>query len=248
MDEIKVKEEVRKLYAQAALSEGAGCCSGSSCCSDGAPVSLVDYGVLNADLPEGANLGLGCGVPTLQADIRSGETVLDLGSGAGIDAFLAAKSVGEEGRVIGVDMTPEMIARAREIARRGGSKNVEFRLGEIEHLPVESGTIDVALSNCVINLVPDKRLVYLELYRVLKSGGRFSISDIVTFGEVPDAVRKDLDLWAGCVAGAMDEQEYLELIRSAGFRDVAVKQRSLMPQEGDPSYGMASVTIEGFKG
>lgn len=247
MDEIKIKEEVRKRYAGIASNPASSCCGDSACCSESETSQLIDYGLLNADLPEGANLGLGCGIPTLQADFRPGEVVLDLGSGAGIDAFLAAKAVGTGGRVIGVDMTPEMISRARDIARKGGYANVEFRLGEIEHLPVESDSIDVALSNCVINLVPDKQRVFLELYRVLKPGGRFSISDMVTFGEVPEAVRGDMELWAGCVAGAIDESEYLGIIRSCGFEQVTVKQRSVSFPGENPGYGLASITVEGHK-
>ena len=186
MEEAKIKQQVKERYG-AIAAQSTSCCGGSSCCSGSDLESglLVDYGSLNVMLPDGANLGLGCGIPTLSVDIQPGDTVLDLGSGAGVDVFLAAKAVGPEGHVIGVDMTPEMIARAWENAVKGGYKNVDFRLGEIEHLPVESESVDVVISNCVINLVPDKQKVFADIYRVLKTGGKFSISDMVTFGEIP---------------------------------------------------------------
>ena len=164
----------------------------------------------------------GCGNPTALADLKEGETVLDLGSGGGIDAFLAAKRVGVTGRVIGVDMTEEMIELANKNKKKMNAKNVEFRLGEIEDLPVEDGSVDVIMSNCVINLSPDKERVFREAYRVLKPGGRMMISDIVTKGELPADVRRDLELWAGCMAGALEESEYLQKIRNAGFREVEV--------------------------
>ncbi|MGH6961468.1 MAG: methyltransferase domain-containing protein, partial [Dongiaceae bacterium] len=192
-----IKAEVQKRYAAIAVQAAGDCsCSGSRCCSSGGETEsrLVDYGDVDADLVEGANLGLGCGVPTLYAGIRPGDTVLDLGSGAGVDVFLAAKAVGAEGHVIGVDMTPEMIARAWNKAVKGNYRNVEFRLGDIEALPVAGDSVDVVISNCVINLVPDKRRAYAEIYRTFKPGGRFSISDVVTYGAVPGAIRRDVEL------------------------------------------------------
>ncbi len=252
MDHKTIKQGVKAHYAE--VARGAGCCGGSvsSCCGgEGAQVnSLVDYGELNITLPEGANLGLGCGIPTAHAGLRFGETVLDLGSGAGVDVFLAAKAVGPVGRVIGVDMTPEMIAKARENAAKGGFTNVEFRLGEIEDLPVDSEGVDVVISNCVLNLVPDKRRAFAEIFRVLKPGGRFTISDIVTYGAVPAEIRQDMELWAGCVAGAMDQEEYLQLIREAGFEDVRVVKSDDYGAEGAGAvagYGLASITVEGLK-
>ena len=167
-----------------------------------------------------ADLNLGCGVPTRHAALQPGETVLDLGSGAGNDVFIARHEVGPEGRVIGVDMTPDMIAKARANAAKLGFANVEFRLGEIEHLPVEAGSIDVIISNCVLNLLPDKAPAFAEMFRVLRPGGRFCVSDIVATGELPEGVRNAAGLYVGCIAGAMPEAEYLGLIDEAGFADV----------------------------
>lgn len=228
----QIKETVRDRYARIALAEEP-CCAPqeSSCCG-----TYADTG----------DLGLGCGLPTSFARLAPGETVLDLGSGAGVDVFRAANLVGERGRVIGVDMTPEMIVRARSNAEQGGYGNVEFRLGEIEHLPVDGDSIDVALSNCVINLVPDKRRVFDELHRVLRSGGRFTISDIVTIGEVPLEVRENKDLWAGCLAGALDKSEYLGLIEQVGFVDVDVVAESTW-QEPGVDFATASITVTGRK-
>ena len=201
-------------------------CFQSSCCSDEDPTQLVAVDALYetpdvADLPdEVTDLSLGCGDPVTLAGLSPGETVVDLGSGGGIDCFLAAKQVGETGRVIGVDMTPSMIEKARENKARIGAENVEFRLGEIEHLPVADGFADVIISNCVINLSPDKPQVLRDTFRVLKPGGRISISDIVTRGDLPDEIKNDLGAWVGCVAGAVDEGDYLRMLESAGFVDV----------------------------
>jgi ubiquinone/menaquinone biosynthesis C-methylase UbiE len=173
-------------------------------------------------VPDGANLGLGCGNPQAIAGLRPGETVLDLGSGAGFDAFLAARQVGESGRVIGVDMTPEMLAKARANAQAGGYVNVEFRLGEIEHLPVADATVDVILSNCVINLSPDKPQVFAEAWRVLKPGGRLAISDVVALVEPPEQIRQDLTLYTGCMAGASLLSEVESMLVAAGFTQVRV--------------------------
>ena len=250
MDEKIIKQEVKQRYASVAQSAGAGCCEGSSCCSGDsvAYVSLVDYEDLNAELPEGSNLGLGCGIPTSHAGLKFGETVLDLGSGAGVDVFLAAKAVGPVGKVIGVDMTPEMVDRAQENARKGDFRNVEFRLGEIETLPVESNSVDVVISNCVLNLVPNNSQAFAEIYRVIKPGGRFAISDMVTFGDVPDDMRQDMVLWAGCVAGAVDQADYLDIIRTAGFTDVQVVKSTLYgADEPERPFGLASITVEGRK-
>ena len=248
MDAKEIKNAVQNRYAEVARS--GSCCGGpQDCCSSQTSevIRLVEYPDLQVDL-SGADLGLGCGVPTQSAAIRQGDTVLDLGSGAGVDVFLAARQVGPQGRVIGVDMTPEMIARARENQARWDYENVEFRLGEIENLPVEDGIVDVVLSNCVINLVPDKRQVFHEIYRVLKSGGRFSISDMVTYGDVPDQIRKDMALWAGCIAGALDRQEYLEIIRETGFNAVEVVQTVEYDTYRGDGYGIASITVQASKG
>jgi ubiquinone/menaquinone biosynthesis C-methylase UbiE len=174
-------------------------------------------------VPEGANMGLGCGNPQAIASLQPGETVLDLGSGGGFDCFLAAKAVGPEGHVIGVDMTPDMISKARENATKSRDRNVEFRLGEIEHLPVADGSVDVIISNCVINLSPEKPRVYKEMFRALKSGGRIAISDIVATAPLPDDMRQDLELHAGCVAGASQIAEIETMLEQAGFVEIAVK-------------------------
>jgi SAM-dependent methyltransferase len=247
MDEKTIKLEVQKHYAAIAQA-GSSCCGGSSCCdSSAAQPALVSYAELAADIVPGADLGLGCGLPTQSAGLRPGDTVLDLGSGAGVDVFIAAKAVGAQGRVIGVDMTPQMLARARANALKGGYHNVEFRRGDIEALPVDDASVDVVISNCVINLAPDKRRVFGEMYRVLKPGGRFSISDIVTHGDVPEAVRRDVELWAGCVAGALDQELYLQLLREAGFQDVRVGQRQDYESPPGVDYGFSSITVEGRK-
>ena len=199
-------------------------------------------------VPEGSNLGLGCGNPTAIAGIAKGETVLDLGSGAGFDCFLAAKQVGPMGRVIGVDMTPEMLGRARENAETTGYENVEFRLGEIEHLPVADQSVDLIISNCVINLSPDKASVFAEAYRVLKPGGRFTVSDIMIKGDLPDSVREDAAAYSACVAGAIDREEYLSLIAGAGFTNVEVDSESnfsadLVVRNGDEEITIPEGTI-----
>jgi SAM-dependent methyltransferase len=202
--------------------------------------------ILDATLPQEADLGLGCGSPIVAADLRSGERVLDLGSGAGADVFRAAAAVGANGLAIGVDMTPEMVERARGIAFVRGYANVEFRLGEIESLPVETASMDVIVSNCVLNLVPDKAKAFAEMYRVLRSGGRFVVSDIVTRGLVPDAVRRDAQLWAECLGGAIDEGEYLDGLRRAGFQDVAVLEAHAYEESGVGGT-FVSATVRGRK-
>lgn len=243
MDDIKV--EVQKKYA-AIAAQPASCCGGSGCCSDGS-AALVDYAGVDADLVEGANLGLGCGVPTLYAGIQLGQAVLDLGSGAGVDVFLAARAVGPTGHVIGVDMTPEMIARAWNNAVTGDYRNVEFRLGDIEALPVADDSVDVVISNCVINLAPDKRRVYAEIHRTLKPGGRFSISDVVSYGDVREEIRQDIEQWTGCIAGAMDRDAYLQIIREVGFADVKINKSVEYDYLKGEGYGMMSITVEGRK-
>ncbi len=247
MDEQTIKSHVKDRYS-AVAKRADSCCSPSTCCDQSSVNPLVDYGDLSVDLVEGADLGLGCGFPTQDAGIRPGHTVLDLGSGAGVDVFLAAKTVGPQGKVIGVDMTPEMIAKAWDNATRGGYTNVDFRLGEIEDLPVEDSSVDVVLSNCVINLVPDKTGVFAEIYRVLKSGGRFSISDMVTYGNVPVEIRQDMALWAGCIAGALDRDKYLEIIRQAGFVDIHIKDFIEYDYLKGKDYGLASLTVQARKG
>ena len=205
----------------------------ASCCASTELSSFVEQGYPEMEgYASEAALSLGCGIPTAHAGLRPGEIVLDLGSGAGNDVFIAARSVGDSGRVIGVDMTPEMIAKANANAAKLGVKNVEFRLGEIEALPVDDGAVDVVISNCVVNLVPDKAKAFSEIHRVLKPGGRFSVSDIVLDGELPEPVRRSAELWAGCVSGALQKEEYLGIAREAGF-DVAIeKERRIeIPEE-----------------
>jgi arsenite methyltransferase len=228
-----LRQQVRSRYAAAASGSGSCCGSeggncGDSCCgASGSPEGValeLGYSVEDlASLPPGSNLGLGCGNPSALLSLAAGETVLDLGSGGGIDCFIAARRVGPNGRVIGVDMTPEMVARARSEALRAGSTNVEFRLGEIEHLPVADGAVDVVISNCVINLVPDKAQVYREAFRVLRPGGRLAISDVVALHPVSEEMRGDPEQWASCSSGALVREEVEALLRSSGFADVSVE-------------------------
>jgi ubiquinone/menaquinone biosynthesis C-methylase UbiE len=195
-------------------------------------------------------MGLGCGSPTAIADLKAGEVVLDLGAGAGIDVFLAANKVGPTGRVIGVDMTEEMVDKASSIARDHGYHNVEFRLGEIEKLPVEDKSVDAIISNCVINLSPDKAKVFREAYRVLKPEGRLTVSDIVSEENVPVDVRSNLDAWAGCIGGALEQREYLRKIKEAGFKDVQVESSKDFYVEGEasqPPTKFLSITVKAFK-
>ena len=220
------KEFIRQRYAS--IVTGKPLPVSASCCASTELSSFVEEGYAGMDgYAADADLSLGCGLPTAHAGLRPGETVLDLGSGAGNDVFIASRAVGPSGRVIGVDMTPEMIAKANANAAKLGAKNVDFRLGEIEALPVEDGTVDVVISNCVVNLVPDKKKAFSEIHRVLKPGGRFSVSDIVLDGELPRAVRRSAEMWAGCIAGALQKDEYLGIARSAGF-DVAVEKERMI--------------------
>ena len=222
-----IRSAVRDRYARTARQADQGGC-GCGCGCGGASQS-EQLGYERSDLqaiPAEADLGLGCGNPTALAGLQAGETVLDLGSGGGIDCFLTARRVGPAGRVIGVDMTAEMIDRSRAAARQGGFQNVEFRLGEIENLPVADASVDAVISNCVINLSPDKGRVFREAFRALKAGGRLLVSDIVLTGELPAGAREDAELWAACVSGALPEQQYLSLIREAGFTEVGVVGRA----------------------
>lgn len=229
----EVRDAVRETYGKIARESG-GCCgpsaAGSGCCGPVATASeRLGYTAEDlAAVPEGADLGLGCGNPQAIAALRPGETVLDLGSGAGFDAFLASRQVGPTGKVIGVDMTPDMITKARANAEKVAASNVEFRLGEIERMPVADGTVDVILSNCVINLSPDKRAVFTETFRVLRDGGRLAISDVVAIAPIPAALRDDAAAYTGCVAGAAQVDELRAMLESVGFTDVsiAVKESS----------------------
>ena len=224
-----VKSLVRARYG--AIAEGAaqGCGCAPACCSEGALDMIGDAYADLAGYVADADLGLGCGLPTRHAGIRAGDVVLDLGAGAGIDAFVARRSVGEAGRVIGVDMTEAMVARARTNAAKLSYANVEFRLGEIEQLPVEDDAVDVVISNCVLNLVPDKAKAFAETLRVLKPGGRFCISDVIATGTLPEGIRRAAALYVGCVAGALPETDYLAVVRTAGFGDVRIVERKPIP-------------------
>ena len=226
-DEDDVRTHVRTRYAQ--IAERGGCCGSDP---SGAPIALDSVSASAAvgyraeemgAVPEGSNLGLGCGNPQAIAGLQPGETVLDLGSGGGFDCFLAARQVGETGRVVGVDMTPEMLSRARANAAKGGYSNVEFRLGEIEHLPLADCSVDVVLSNCVINLSPDKLGVYREAFRVLRPGGRLAISDVVAARPLPAELRSNLDAYCGCVAGAIPVAELERILPELGFTDVSIR-------------------------
>ncbi len=226
MRDEEIRKAVRKGYGKIAVQENS-CCGTADVCGCGSSQDTLTKAIGYTDeelkaVPDGANLGLGCGNPTALASLKEGEVVLDLGSGAGIDCFLAADKVGESGRVIGVDMTPQMLERARENARKGDYQNVEFRLGEIENLPVADNSVDVVISNCVINLSPDKGRVFKEAYRALKPGGRMMISDIVLLQELPEAIKSSIAAYVGCVAGATMKQEYLATIKALGFQEVEI--------------------------
>jgi len=227
MDKEEIRKVVREGYGKIAKQDSSCCPPAKSCC--GSTNSAQDIsrkiGYSEEELkavPEGANLGLGCGNPVALASLKEGEVVLDLGSGAGFDCFLAANQVGKTGKVIGVDMTPEMLEKARENARKVNSANVEFRLGEIENLPVADRSVDVVISNCVINLSPNKRRVFQEAFRVLRPGGKLMVSDIVLLKELPEEIRNSVTAYVGCVAGAVTKKEYLEAIQAAGFGETNV--------------------------
>lgn len=223
----KVKDIVREKYGQIAVqSYPAGCGCGCGCGSNeivGYTVMNDEYKGLNGYLAE-ADLNLGCGMPTELADIKEGDTVIDLGSGAGNDVFVARAITGEKGRVIGVDFTPEMVEKARKNRLKLGYQNVEFKLGEIEDMPIESDLADVVISNCVLNLVPDKNKAFSEIYRILKPGGHFCVSDIVLKGKLPEALRKSAEMYAGCVAGAIEQEEYLQIIADAEFKNIKIQK------------------------
>ena len=252
-----IRKSVRKRYAGIAGAKGS---CGGSCCSS-VPANSADESArlgYSADdmraVPSGSNMGLGCGNPQAIANLKAGEIVLDLGSGGGFDCFLAARQVGKNGRVIGVDMTPEMVSKARENANKGKYKNVEFRLGEIEHLPAADNSVDIIISNCVINLSPDKKQVFCEAYRVLKPGGRLAVSDVVAVKKLPESVKKDLAAHAGCVAGAALVSDVKTMLSEAGFARVRVETdersrefiKDWFPGTGIESY-VVSAKIEAVK-
>lgn len=242
MKETEIKKTVRDSYAKIADGGSSCCIPDDSCCGSSYSAQEVSrkLGYSEDELsvvPDGANLGLGCGNPVALASLKQGETVLDLGSGAGFDCFIAANKVGKDGKVIGVDMTQEMILKARENAEKDNYRNVEFRLGEIENLPVADHSVDIIISNCVINLAPNKSRVFQEAFRVLKPGGRMYVSDIVLLDELPDIIKNSADAYVGCVSGAILKDEYLKAIQAAGFSKIRVMSETIFPFEliiGDP--------------
>jgi arsenite methyltransferase len=252
MKEKEIKKVVKGRYAQIAKQDKETCCPS---CSGGASSILQTKGIgyRREDLehiPEEAVMGLGCGNPAAIADLQAGEVVLDLGAGAGVDVFLAANKVGPTGRVIGVDMTKEMVDKAKGIARDHGYHNVEFRLGEIEKLPVEDDSVDAIISNCVINLSPDKSKVFRESYRTLKTGGRLTVSDIVSEGALPDEIKSDSNAWACCIGGALEQQEYLREIKEAGFGDIEIvssREFYVEDKANQTKAKLLSITVKAYK-
>ncbi len=261
MNEVKhdeIRQAVRQQYGQVAESEDCGC--GPACCGEATSSAATLSRALgySADetalVPTGANMGLGCGNPQAIANLKAGEIVLDLGSGGGFDCFLAARQIGDTGQVIGIDMTPAMVSKARANSEKGNYQNVEFRLGEIENLPVADETVDVIISNCVINLSPNKFRVFAESYRVLKPGGRLAISDVVAFAELPEDIRHDMALFTGCMAGASLIAEVEEMLKTAGFEQIRVAPkdesktfiRDWAPDTAITDY-VVSATIEAIK-
>lgn len=246
-----VREEVRRRYGATASGEPV---SDSKCCTSTGAAALGYSAEQTAAVPEAANLGLGCGNPLAIASLKEGQVVLDLGSGAGFDCFLAARAVGKSGKIIGVDMTHEMLDKARENARKNGFTNVEFRLGEIEALPIADNSVDVIISNCVINLSPEKQRVFNESFRVLKSGGRLAIADMVATAPLPDDIKADWAAYTGCMAGASEIGELERMLTAAGFKDIKIAPkdssryfiREWLPAKGVEDY-LVSATIEGSK-
>ena len=249
--EEQLKEIVRKKYSEIALQDKdtnmSSCCGAGGCSTEVYNIMSDDYTSLagyNAD----ADLGLGCGLPTQFARIKPGDVVIDLGSGAGNDCFVARHETGETGKVIGIDFTPAMIEKARANAEARGFNNVEFRQGDIEHMPVTANSADVIVSNCVLNLVPNKHGVFSEIFRVLKQGGHFSISDVVLIGALPEGLRKDAEMYAGCVAGAIQKEVYLELIHATGFQNISIQKEKpiIIPDDILVNY-LSVAEINDFK-
>lgn len=249
--EAQLKELVRQKYSEIALQDKetnqSSCCGAGGCSTEVYNIMSDDYTELNGYNPD-ADLGLGCGLPTQFAKIKPGNTVIDLGSGAGNDAFIAREETGVDGRVIGIDFTEAMIEKARINAEKLGFNNVEFRQGDIEKMPVSANTADVIVSNCVLNLVPNKDGVFKEIFRVLKPGGHFSISDIVLIGELPDALRQDAEMYAGCVAGAIQKDDYLGLIQTNGFSNITIqKEKAIALPDDILTRYLSDTEIKAFK-
>lgn len=253
----KIKEAVKEKYGRIAEGEIdvipsiSSCCSPPKCGCGGSSV-VVDMSAeyTEADrkaIPEGADLGLGCGTPAAYADMKEGMTVLDLGSGAGVDCFVASRYVGKTGKVIGVDMTAAMLKKANENKAKIGAMNVEFRLGEIEGLPVEDNSVDRVISNCVINLVPSKENAFKEIFRVLKHGGKFTVSDIVVDGPISEEERRDASLWAGCISGALDRKDYLNIIKGVGFQEISIVSEKQYDYKLKSDAGLFSITVSAMK-
>lgn len=248
----ELKKTVKEKYGK--ISEQSPEANAASCCGTGCGCETVDYSVFADDYSKvkgyntDADLGLGCGLPTEYAHINKGDTVVDLGSGAGNDCFVAREETGETGRVIGIDMTEKMVAKARRNAQKIGAANVEFVLGDIENMPLDDGLADVVISNCVMNLVPDKKMAFAETYRIIKPGGHFSISDVVLRGELPDALTEDAEMYAGCVSGAIDIDTYLGIIKDAGFVNIKIQKSKPieLPDDILASY-MNEVEIKSFR-
>ena len=235
-NEQELKGIVKEQYGKIA-SESNNCCCNSGCCGDMENVMYEDYDGLDGYNPD-ADLGLGCGLPTKFAKIKKGDTVIDLGSGAGNDCFVARAEAGENGRIIGIDFTPEMIEKARENVKRRGFTNIEFIYGDIDNMPVETNLADVIVSNCVLNLVPNKQAVFKEIYRVLKPNGHFSISDIVLNGDLPEKIKSTADMYAGCISGAIQKDEYLKIIEETGFKNIMLQKEVsiVLPDEVAINY------------
>ena len=251
MKDDDIRKTVRENYGKIAVQQTSCCGPASGCCCNSGTNDDISKAIGYSDeelraVPEGANLGLGCGNPTALASLKEGEVVVDLGSGGGFDCFLAAEKVGETGKVIGIDMTAEMLETARENARNGEYRNVEFRLGEIENLPVADNSADVIISNCVINLSPDKKRVFNEAFRVLKPGGRIMVSDIVLEKKLPDAIMNSIEAYVGCIAGAMLKEEYLKTVKSAGLEHVNVIDETVFPVDYIANDPVAQKIIEGL--
>jgi arsenite methyltransferase len=249
--EEQIKDIVRQKYSEIATQDKdtnqSSCCGAGGCSTEVYNIMTDDYAAVNGYNPQ-ADLGLGCGLPTQFAKIKKGDTVIDLGSGAGNDCFVARAEAGETGRVIGIDFTPAMIDKARANAEKLGFNNIEFRQGDIEKMPVTSAIADVVVSNCVLNLVPNKNNVFKEISRVLKPGGHFSISDVVLVGELPDALRKDAEMYAGCVSGAIQRSEYMEMISANGFQNITVQKEKaiVIPDDILKNY-LSAEEINSFK-